>query len=41
MHELENEMTHPDFWNDQQKAQRVINEVNALKDPVNELAEND
>lgn len=32
-------MTHPDFWNDQQKAQTVINEVNALKDSVNQLAE--
>lgn len=32
-------MTHPDFWNDQQKAQTVINEANALKDSVNQLAE--
>ncbi len=32
-------MTHPDFWNDQQKAQTVINEANALKESVNQLAE--
>lgn len=32
-------MTHPDFWNDQQKAQTVINEANVLKDSVNQLAE--
>ncbi|WP_409290475.1 peptide chain release factor 2 [Peribacillus sp. SCS-37] len=32
--QLENEMSHPDFWNDQQKAQGVINEVNGLKDAV-------
>ncbi|USK59507.1 peptide chain release factor 2 [Peribacillus asahii] len=37
--QLENEMTHPDFWNDQQKAQTVINEANALKDSVNQLTE--
>ncbi|MFK4393156.1 peptide chain release factor 2 [Peribacillus frigoritolerans] len=30
-------MTHPDFWNDQQKAQTVINETNALKEQVNQL----
>ncbi|WP_255256690.1 peptide chain release factor 2 [Peribacillus frigoritolerans] len=35
--QLENEMTHPDFWNDQQKAQTVINETNALKEQVNQL----
>jgi peptide chain release factor 2 len=28
-------MTHPDFWNNQQAAQVVINESNALKDQVN------
>ncbi|KYG33762.1 peptide chain release factor 2 [Alkalihalobacillus trypoxylicola] len=28
-------MTDPDFWNDQEKAQTVINESNALKDQVN------
>jgi peptide chain release factor 2 len=27
----------PDFWNDQEKAQAVINEANALKDQVNEF----
>jgi peptide chain release factor 2 len=27
-------MLHPDFWNDQQAAQNVINEANALKDQV-------
>ncbi|MFD1020318.1 peptide chain release factor 2 [Thalassobacillus hwangdonensis] len=32
--ELENEMTAPDFWNDQNAAQKVINETNALKDMV-------
>ncbi len=32
-------MTHPDFWNDQQKAQTVINEANALKESVDQLAE--
>ncbi|MFJ7639466.1 peptide chain release factor 2 [Peribacillus sp. NPDC097264] len=37
--QLENEMTHPDFWNDQQKAQGVINETNALKEQVDQLAE--
>ncbi|WHY56552.1 peptide chain release factor 2 [Peribacillus simplex] len=37
--QLENEMTHPDFWNDQQKAQNVINETNALKEQVNQLSE--
>lgn len=29
-------MTQPDFWNDQQKAQAIINEANGLKDLVNE-----
>ncbi|MFE5428468.1 MULTISPECIES: peptide chain release factor 2 [Bacillaceae] len=37
--QLENEMTHPDFWNDQQKAQIVINETNALKEQVNQLSD--
>ncbi|MDQ0881543.1 peptide chain release factor 2 [Peribacillus sp. V2I11] len=32
-------MTHPDFWNDQQKAQTVINETNALKEQVNQLSD--
>ncbi|KON66969.1 peptide chain release factor 2 [Peribacillus butanolivorans] len=32
-------MTHPDFWNDQSKAQTVINETNALKDQVNQLSD--
>ncbi|OIK11406.1 bacterial peptide chain release factor 2 (bRF-2) [Bacillus sp. OV322] len=32
-------MTDPDFWNDQQKAQTVINEANALKEQVNQLSE--
>ncbi|QYF85421.1 peptide chain release factor 2 [Brevibacterium sp. PAMC21349] len=39
MAQLENEMTHPDFWNDQQKAQTVINETNALKEQVNQLSD--
>jgi len=30
-------MLQPEFWNDQQKAQGVINESNALKDQVNEF----
>ncbi|MDF2855631.1 MAG: peptide chain release factor 2 [Neobacillus sp.] len=30
-------MLQPDFWNDQQAAQVVINEANALKDQVNEF----
>jgi len=30
-------MSMPDFWNDQEKAQAVINEANALKDQVNEF----
>lgn len=29
-------MMQPDFWNDQQKAQAIINEANGLKDLVNE-----
>ncbi|MFD0050230.1 peptide chain release factor 2 [Actinomycetes bacterium NPDC127524] len=37
--ELDNVMTDPDFWNDQQKAQTVINEANALKEQVNQLSE--
>jgi len=32
-------MLHPDFWNDQQAAQTVISEANALKDLVNEFAD--
>lgn len=30
-------MTHPEFWNDQEKAQTVISEANGLKDQVNEF----
>ena len=30
-------MLHPDFWNDQEKAQTVISEANALKEQVNEF----
>ena len=37
--ELEEIMTDPEFWNDQQDAQTVINEANALKDLVNEYKE--
>ncbi|MBT2685439.1 peptide chain release factor 2 [Bacillus sp. ISL-37] len=33
--ELEDGMLAPDFWDDQQKAQVVINEANALKEQVN------
>jgi len=32
-------MLHPDFWNNQETAQKVINESNALKDQVNEFYE--
>lgn len=32
-------MLHPDFWNNQEKAQTVISEANALKDQVNEFME--
>lgn len=32
-------MLHPDFWNDQQAAQTVISEANALKDQVNEFSD--
>ncbi|WP_456273279.1 peptide chain release factor 2 [Bacillus sp. AK031] len=34
--ELDEVMLQPDFWNDQQEAQGVINEANGLKDLVNE-----
>ncbi|MBL4955026.1 peptide chain release factor 2 [Neobacillus sp. OS1-32] len=37
--ELDDMMLHPDFWNDQEQAQKVINEANALKDQVNEFKE--
>jgi peptide chain release factor 2 len=30
-------MTHPEFWNDQEKAQTVISEANGLKDQVDEF----
>ncbi len=33
--ELDEIMTDPDFWNNQEKAQTVINESNALKEQVN------
>ncbi|TDL32571.1 peptide chain release factor 2 [Jeotgalibacillus sp. S-D1] len=32
--EIDERMVEPDFWDDQQKAQAVINELNALKDTV-------
>lgn len=35
--ELEEIMMMPDFWDDQNKAQSIINEVNSLKSIVNEL----
>jgi peptide chain release factor 2 len=34
---LDDEMLHPDFWNNQQQAQTVISEANALKDQVHEF----
>ncbi|RBW67583.1 peptide chain release factor 2 [Bacillus taeanensis] len=37
--ELEEEMSAPTFWDDQNKAQTVINESNALKDMVNQFEE--
>lgn len=33
--ELEDQMLDPNFWNDQQAAQKVINESNALKETYN------
>ncbi|WP_156136529.1 peptide chain release factor 2 [Bacillus badius] len=36
---LEDEMLHPNFWDDQQAAQTVINEANGLKEIVNEYNE--
>jgi peptide chain release factor 2 len=36
---LDDVMLHPGFWDDQQKAQGIINESNALKDQVNEFYE--
>lgn len=32
--ELENEMTAPDFWDDQKQAQKIIDQANAIKDLV-------
>ncbi|MBI0577693.1 MULTISPECIES: peptide chain release factor 2 [Bacillaceae] len=37
--ELDDQMLHPDFWNDQQAAQVVISEANGLKDQVNEFTD--
>ncbi|WP_214889321.1 peptide chain release factor 2 [Exiguobacterium sp. s142] len=37
--ELENEMTYPDFWDSQEKAQKVIDESNALKAMVDKYQE--
>ncbi|MEK5390076.1 MULTISPECIES: peptide chain release factor 2 [Heyndrickxia] len=37
--ELDEIMLEPNFWNDQQGAQKVINEANGLKDLVNEYKE--
>ncbi|WP_246483924.1 peptide chain release factor 2 [Heyndrickxia vini] len=37
--ELDERMLEPNFWNDQQGAQTVINEANGLKDLVNEYKE--
>ncbi|MCJ7840180.1 peptide chain release factor 2 [Lederbergia sp. NSJ-179] len=37
--ELDERMLEPGFWDDQQKAQAVINEANSLKDLVNEYKE--
>lgn len=35
--QLDDEMLHPDFWDNQQKAQTVIAEANGLKDQVHEF----
>ncbi len=35
--ELDEIMSEPEFWNDQAKAQGIINEANGLKDQVNEF----
>ena len=35
--ELDEIMSEPEFWNDQQKAQTIINEANALKEQVGEF----
>ncbi|MCZ0068579.1 peptide chain release factor 2 [Bacillus sonorensis] len=37
--DLEEKMADPDFWGDQQKAQTIINEANALKEYVNTYKE--
>ncbi|WP_148347782.1 peptide chain release factor 2 [Bacillus rubiinfantis] len=37
--ELEDLMLQPDFWNDQDQAQKVISEANGLKDQVHEFYE--
>ncbi|MBS4174132.1 peptide chain release factor 2 [Bacillus sp. FJAT-49736] len=37
--ELDEIMLDPNFWNDQQSAQKIINEANGLKDQVNEYKE--
>ncbi|MBS7345797.1 MAG: peptide chain release factor 2 [Caryophanon sp.] len=39
MAELEDQMLDPNFWNDQNAAQTIINEVNALKSTVSEYTE--
>ncbi len=39
--ELDNEMANPEFWNNQNAAQVVINEANALKEPVGQFHELD
>ncbi|WP_143030694.1 peptide chain release factor 2 [Thalassobacillus cyri] len=39
--ELEEEMTAPNFWDDQNNAQKVINEVNGLKDMVHTLEDHE
>ncbi len=39
MEELDERMAEPNFWNDQDTAQQIINESNALKDMVNTYKE--
>src|SRR5699024_2055244 len=37
--ELENQMSSPEFWNDQDNAQKVIDETNGLKSYVDNFAD--
>lgn len=39
MHELEQKMTSPDFWDDPEKAQEVINDLNYFKHHIDQMAQ--